>query len=107
MGGRIADHWHFAKELRDAIAYHHHPDLLQEQDGEGGGQENVISWLVYLADQACLMMGIDGGADGLAHKGLSGVIKKFDLHLKDLEMSMVLLHEDLKHAQELIDIVPE
>ena len=107
LGGRIADHWHFAKELRDAIAYHHRPDLLREQDGAGGDQENVISWLVYLADQACLMMGIDGGADGLAHKGLSGVIKKFDLHLKDLEMSMVLLHEDLKHAQELIDIVPE
>jgi len=107
VGGRIADHWNFAKELRDAIAFHHRPDLLEEQDRAGGHDENVISWLVYLADQACLMMGIDGGADGLAHKGLSGVIKKFDLHLKDIEMSMVLLHEDLKQAQELIDIVPQ
>jgi putative nucleotidyltransferase with HDIG domain len=107
LGGKIAEHWNFPTELRDAIAFHHRPDLLEAMDAEGNKAENINSWLVYLADQACLMMGLDGGADGLAYKGLSEVIKKFDIHIKDIELSMVSLHEDLKQAQELIDIVPQ
>ena len=32
LGGRIAEHWNFPIEIRDAIAYHHRPDLLEEED---------------------------------------------------------------------------
>ena len=98
LGGRIAEQWRFPADIRDAIAHHHRPDSL-------GDASTAIPWLVYLADQSCLMMGIDGGMDGLAHRGLSETLQKFDFHQKDLERSWVLLLEELKQAKELVRIV--
>ncbi|MBW1926475.1 MAG: HDOD domain-containing protein [Deltaproteobacteria bacterium] len=98
LGGEIASLWNFPGEIRDAITYHHRPDLM----GEG---DDSIPWLVYLADQACMMMGIGGGTDGLAYRGLKGVVNKFRLRQRDLEESIVLLLKDLDEAKELLDLV--
>jgi putative nucleotidyltransferase with HDIG domain len=97
LGGRIAAHWNFPADIRDAIAYHHRPDLLIEK-------EQTNAWIVYLADQACLMMGIDGGIDALAHKGLAGVIRYFDLRTIDLEKSLIILLEELRKAKDLLNV---
>jgi putative nucleotidyltransferase with HDIG domain len=98
LGGEIASLWSFPKEIRDAIIYHHRPDLMEKGD-------DSIPWLIYLADQACMMMGIGGGADGLAYRGLKEVIKKFNLSQKDFEKSIVMLLKDLDEAKELLDLV--
>ncbi|MCG6534097.1 MAG: HDOD domain-containing protein [Syntrophales bacterium LBB04] len=98
LGGRIAAYWHFPKKIENALAYHHRPDFLEEDDDN-------TTWLVYLADQICLIMGISGGMDDLAHRGLNEVMKKFDFHEKDLEMGMIQLVDDLKRAKDLISIV--
>lgn len=95
LGGRIATHWNFPADIRDAIAYHHRPDLLMEQDKKN-------AWLVYLSDQACLMMGIDGGIDALAHKGLEDVMQYFNLRMIDLEKSFISLVDELERAKDLI-----
>jgi putative nucleotidyltransferase with HDIG domain len=97
LGGEIASSWNFPKEIRDAITYHHRPDLMER------GNDN-IPWLIYLADQACMMMGIGGGADGLAYRGLKEVINKFKLCQRDFEKSIVLLLKDLDEARELLDL---
>ncbi len=99
LGGKIADYWNFPPEIRNAIAFHHRPDLLEDED------EDHMPSLVYLADQFCLMMGIDGGMDGLAHRGVSDVLKKFRLREVDLEKGLVLLLEELKKANDLMQIV--
>lgn len=98
LGGRMAARWNFPREIVDALSYHHRPDLLKKDDDE-------TVWLVYLADQACLMMGIAGGADGLTHRGLSEVMTKFGFYQRDLEMGMMQLAEDLKCAKDLTGIV--
>jgi len=98
LGGRIAEHWNFPVEIREAIAFHHRPDLLAKE-------EKIKTWIIYMADQTCLMMGVGGGVDGLAHRAVSELLKKFSLKMKDLEMSMVLLFDDLNRAKELIDII--
>jgi putative nucleotidyltransferase with HDIG domain len=100
LGGRIADHWNFPPEIRKAIAYHHRPDLLEQND-----DDDSMPSLVFLADQYCLMIGIDGGMDGLAHRGDSGVLKKYRLREVNLEEDLVLLYEELKKANDLIQIV--
>jgi len=81
-----------------AITYHHRPDLIEKGD-------DSIPWLIYLADQACMMMGIGGGADGLAYRGLKEVINKFGLRQRDFEESIVLLLKDLDEAKELLDLM--
>ena len=98
LGGEIASLWNFPKEIKDAITYHHRPDLMEEGD-------DSTPWLIYLADQTCMMMGIGGGADGLAYRGLKEVIDKFGLRQRDLEESIVLLLKDLDKAKELLDLV--
>lgn len=94
VGGWIAAHWNFPDEIREAIAYHHRPDLLARE-------EKTTVWLVYLADQACLMLGM-GGADGLAYRGLEEVMGLFDLRAADLEKSLIELHDALASAKDLL-----
>ncbi len=97
LGGRIAEHWNFPPEIRDAIAYHHRPDLLEEEG-------NTHASLVYLSDQACLMMGLTGGVDALAYTGLEDVMRHFDLRMADLEKSLIELLDELGRAKELMHI---
>jgi putative nucleotidyltransferase with HDIG domain len=97
LGGRIAEHWNFPSEIKDAIAYHHRPDLLREEG-------NMLASLVYLSDQACLMMGLTGGIDALAYTGLEEVMQHFDLRMADLEKSFIALTEELERAKELMQI---
>jgi putative nucleotidyltransferase with HDIG domain len=98
LGGKIAAYWNFPVEIRDAISFHHRPDLLEKE-------EKTMPWIVYIADHACLMLGFGGGVDGLSYRAADQVLKKFNLRMKDLEMSMVLLTDDLNHAKELISII--
>lgn len=98
LGGKIAAYWNFPVEIREAISFHHRPDLLEKE-------EKMMPWIVYMADQACLMLGLGGGIDGLSYRAVDQVLKKFNLRMKDLETSMVLLTDDLNRARELINIV--
>lgn len=98
LGGRIASHWNFPPEIRDAIAYHHRPDLLRAED-------KTKAWIVYLSDQACLMTGIGGGVDALAYKGLEEVMTYFNLRAVDLEKSFIILMDELTHAKDLLHIL--
>jgi len=95
VGGRIAAHWNFPPDIRDAIAYHHRPDLLKTQ-------ENKNAWMVYMSDQACLMMGIDGGVDALAYKALGDVMDYFNIRMIDLEKSFIVLADEMESAKDLI-----
>jgi putative nucleotidyltransferase with HDIG domain len=97
LGGRIATRWNFPPEIRDAIAYHHRPDLLMKEN-------KTSAWIVYLADQACLMMGIDGGVDALAYRGLEEVMHYFNLREIDLEKSLIVLMDELEKARDLMQI---
>ncbi len=98
LGGKIAAYWNFPDEIARALSYHHRPDLLEKKNDK-------TAWLVYLADQICLIMGITGGMDELAHRGVKEVMELFDFHERDLEMGMMQLEEDLRHAKDLISIV--
>jgi putative nucleotidyltransferase with HDIG domain len=98
LGGRITARWNFPAEIRDAIAFHHRPDLLM-------AASNNNAWLVYLSDQACLMYGIDGGVDALAYQGLEEVMRHFNLRAVDLEKSFITLHDELAIAKDFIDIM--
>lgn len=97
LGGRIAKKWNFPQTICDVITYHHHPDRM-----EGKG---TAPWIAHLADQICLMVGIGGGSDGLAYRGLREVISMFDLRQKDLERFMMLLKQEMERAEDVLEAV--
>ncbi len=98
LGGRIARQWNFPPKIAEVIAHHHRPDLSKEV--------RMAPWIVYLADQICLMTGVGGGSDGLAYWGLAEVIQLFKLRQRDIEECMILLHQDLANAEDLINVLP-
>jgi putative nucleotidyltransferase with HDIG domain len=99
VGGRIASLWNFPRGIVDAITYHHRPDFMKDGD-------NTNAWLIYLADQACMIMGIGGGgADDLAYRGLEEVMDKFNICHRDFEKMIIQLFGELEKAKELVNLV--
>ncbi len=99
LGGEIALIWKFPDEILKAIAFHHRPDLLTEDD--------AVPWIVYLSNQVCHIMGIGVGTDALAYRSVGDVAGRFQLKQRDLENMMAELHLKLQGARELVSIVSE
>ena len=98
LGGMIAANWKFPEDIRQAIAFHHRPDRL-------ANGKSLMPWLVHLADQGCLMLGIGQGSDGLAYDGLDESMKRLNLAQADFEGALARLVKELDDARELIGIV--
>jgi hypothetical protein len=98
LGGVIAASWKFPEDIRNAIAYHHRPDRLPDKTA-------TMPWIVHLADQGCLMLGIGRGADGLAYDGMDGALGCLGLSQKDFEEALAQLVIEMGTARELIGIV--
>jgi putative nucleotidyltransferase with HDIG domain len=98
LGGTITAAWNFPQDIQQAISYHHRPHRHP-------AAANPMPWLIHLADQACLMMGIGYGTDGLSYHGLDEAMSRFDFTNKDFEEAMSLLFAELDGARELIGIV--
>jgi HD-like signal output (HDOD) protein len=99
LGGEIALNWKFPEEILRAIAFHHRPDLLADND--------AVPWIVYLANQVCHIMGIGVGTDALSYRAVGDVAGRLDLKQRDLEDMMAELHMKLQGAKELVSIVSE
>jgi putative nucleotidyltransferase with HDIG domain len=98
IGGMISAAWRFPQDIQHAITYHHRPNRHPVT-------VNPLPRLVYLADQACLRMGIGVGTDGLSSQGLDEAMRWFGFTNKDFEEAMTLLFAELDNARELIGIV--
>ena len=98
IGGVITAAWNFPKDIQQAIAYHHRPD-------HHPATTSPMPWLIHLADQACLLMGLSYGSDGLSYHAIDEAMSRFRFTNRDFEEAMSLLFADLASAQELIGIV--
>lgn len=98
LGATIAAAWNFPPDIQLTIAGHHRPDQLAECD-------SPVPWIVHLADQACLMLGIGRGTDGLAYYGMACAVDRFNLSQNDLETVMAEFLQEFDNAKELVGIV--
>jgi len=96
LGGKIAEKWNFPPKHVEVIACHHRPDR--------SAGERIAPWVVYLADQVCLMMGVGGGSDGLAYWGLKEVVQMFKLRQRDIEECMIQLAQELALAEDIVNV---
>ena len=98
IGGVITKIWNFPQDIQQAIAYHHRPDRHP-------ATASPMPWLIHLADQSCLIMGIGNGTDGLSYHVLDEAMSRYGFTNKDFEVAMSLLFTELDSARELIGIV--
>jgi len=87
LGARISRMWKFPDRMAEAIAYHHEPESSPEPCS--------LLYIVHLSDLLCMMMGIGGGVDGLAYRGMDSVLQTYGLAEKDVERCMASLLEEM------------
>lgn len=97
LGALMAKKWQFGDKLAFIIQNHHLSDESARDDTETA--------LVYLADIACMMMGMSTGFDGLAYRFYGDVLKRMKLTENDLQQVIVETTENWDKIECLLNLV--
>ena len=93
----IAKMWKFSPTMVKMIRHHHLPDEAMIKD------KNLA--VVYLADCICLMMGIGGGADGLAYRFNDQVMAELGIGPDDISVIIADFIVNVKEVEDLLNVV--
>ena len=97
LGAMVAEKWCFSPEMVSIIRNHHDPlNILI------GNDPSVP--IIYLADTVCMMVGIGGGADGLAYKYYQEVMDRLNFTNVDLQQTIADFWEKSKAVEELVNM---
>jgi putative nucleotidyltransferase with HDIG domain len=94
LGALVARVWQFSPMMIDIIGNHHRP-----------GQATLAraqTAIVHAGDVLCMMMGINGGLDGLAYRFDQDAIVSLGLTDMDLQGIIAGFAEELQKVEELI-----
>lgn len=94
LGGIIAKMWDFSPKMVSMIRNHHMNDEKAKDDLE--------TQILYVADNVCMMMGIGGGADGLAYRFHKDVLRKLGISPIDLQGIIASFGEEMQKVEDLI-----
>ncbi|MDP3284378.1 MAG: HDOD domain-containing protein [Desulfobacterales bacterium] len=97
LGAMVAEKWRFSPEMVFIIRNHHDPMKILLGD-------DLSIPIVYLADTVCMMVGIGGGADGLAYRYYQEVMDRLDFTEVDLQKTIADFWDKNKAVEELINI---
>ncbi len=97
LGGIVAKMWEFSPKMIYIIANHHMSNESAKDDLETS--------IVYLADTVCMMMGIGGGADGLAYRFHKDVLDNLGISQMDLQEIIAGFGEKMHEVEALINAV--
>ena len=94
LGGLVASNWKFSPKMVYIIQNHHLSDKQARTDLETS--------IVYLSDIICMMMGIGGGADGLAYRFHNDVVKELGFSERDIQEIIANFGENIARVEDLI-----
>ena len=94
LGGLVASNWKFSQKMVYIIQNHHLSDKQARED--------IETCIVYLSDIICMMMGIGGGADGLAYRFHDEVVGKLGFSEKDIQGTIASFGEKMAKVEDLI-----
>jgi len=94
LGGLVASNWKFSQKMVYIIQNHHISDKQ--------AMEDIETCIVYLSDIICMMMGIGGGADGLAYRFHDEVVSKLGFSEKDIQGTIANFGENMAKVEDLI-----
>lgn len=96
LGGIVAERWKFSPRLVEMIRNHHTPHLVKEARRDTA--------IVYVADTICMMMGIGGGADGLAYRFHKEIVQDLGMDEKDFQKAIAAWGEQLERVEALFEM---
>ena len=97
LGGLVAEMWDFSDKMVSMIRNHHLSDETAREDLE--------TQILYVADNVCMMMGIGGGADGLAYRFHKDVLKKLGITPIDLQEIIASFGSEMKKVEDLLNVI--
>ncbi|MBU1172611.1 MAG: HDOD domain-containing protein [Proteobacteria bacterium] len=97
LGGRVAEMWDFSEKMVSMIRNHHLNDEAARDD--------LDTQILYVADNVCMMMGIGGGADGLAYRFHKDVLRKLGITPVDLQEIIASFGSEMKKVEELLKVI--
>lgn len=97
LGGLVAEMWDFSPKMISMIKNHHLNDESARDDLE--------TQILYVADNVCMMMGIGGGADGLAYRFHRDVLKKLGITPVDLQEIIASFGSEMKRVEDLLKVI--
>lgn len=97
LGGLVAEMWDFSDKMISMIKNHH---LNDEK-----AREDLDTQILYVADNVCMMMGIGGGADGLAYRFHKDVMEKLEITPLDLEEIIATFGSEMKKVEDLLKVI--
>lgn len=97
LGGHVAEMWDFSEKMVSMIKNHH---LNDEK-----AREDLDTQILYVADNVCMMMGIGGGADGLAYRFHKDVLEKLGITPLDLQEIIASFGSEMKRVEDLLKVI--
>lgn len=97
LGGLVAKMWDFSPRMVSLIKNHHLNDEEARNDLE--------SQILYVADNVCMMMGIGGGADGLAYRFHRDVLEKLGITPHDLQEIIATFGSEMRQVEDLLNVM--
>jgi len=97
LGAMITKMWKFSPNMVRIIRHHHLAEESMRKDKDIA--------IVYLADCICMMMGIGVGADGLAYRFHSDVVRDLQLNSEDLAQIIAGFTLNMQQVEELLKAV--
>lgn len=87
--------WKIPKSLINAIRYHHYPSR---------SKENMLAYIVHLADSLAMMSGIGSGIDGMLYKMDEKAMEFIGLQEEDLSG---IMEETVESVQKIVESMPK
>lgn len=97
LGGLVAEMWDFSDKMIFMIKNHHLNDEAARED--------LDTQILYVADSVCMMMGIGGGADGLAYRFHKDVLGKLGITPVDLQEIIAAFGSEMKKVESLLKVI--
>ena len=97
IGGIVAKMWDFSFDMQFIIKNHH-----MESDS---ARDHTETKIVYVADSICMMMGIGGGADGLAYRLDREALTSLGVTQQDVQGIMAGFSENMEKVDSLLQLI--
>ena len=96
LGAKVAEKWNFSPAMVDIIRNHH--------TAERSASREFHLPVIYLADSICMMIGVGGGADGLAYRYRQDIVDRLKFTDIDLQNTIAEFWDNLRTIEDLVQL---
>lgn len=95
LGAFLLESWHLPEELVEAVRWHHRP-------AEASADHPLLTDLVHVADQLCILGGLGNGIDGLRYRPSPETLARLSMNNHRAEKTLSAIMSGLSGLDEFV-----